>query len=164
MTLHWPQLVRLGFGPEQLEHIRASLAKVGKSVDRVIQGLDHIEYELANGLLVDKDGQPVLDPCSWTFRALAQNGYYRRPKGYVSPAEQAALDAEAEARAVCQARQRQEQAAFEAWKAGLSPDALRRAMIGHPGGPKDVWLRAQWKKQRGPDGPEEGRATCPETP
>jgi len=141
----WPNLARCGFGVEQVQQITANLTAIGKPTDRIVQGLDHLEYELANDQLVDKSGQPVADPCSWAFRALAQNGYYRRPKGYVSPEEQAAKDAEEEARAVIAARQRAEQSQFEAWRAGLSPEELEEAMMGHPGGNKDAWLRKVWK-------------------
>jgi len=149
MALQWPNLSRCGFGPSQLAQIKGSLSRVGKPTDRIVQGLDHLEYELANDQLVDKSGQPVADPCSWAFRALAQNGYYRRPKGYVSPEEQAAKDAEVEARSLIAARQKAEQAQFEAWKLGLTEDELKEAMTGHPGGPKDAWLKSVWKKSAG---------------
>lgn len=118
------------------------------ATDRIVQGLDHLEYELANDQLCDKAGQPVSDPCSWVFTALARTGYYRRPKGYVSPEEQAAKDAEAEAKAVIAARQAAEQAQFEAWRDGLSPDELADALRGHPGGPKDAWLKKIWRDLR----------------
>ena len=148
MNIQWPNLVRCGFGPGQLAQIEGSLSRVGKPTDRIVQGLDHLEYELANDQLRDKAGQPVSDPCSWAFRALAQNGYYRRPKGYVSPEEQAAKDAEAEAKAVVAARQAAEHAQFEAWRDGLSPDELADALRGHPGGPKDAWLKKIWRDRR----------------
>jgi hypothetical protein len=143
----WPNLARCGFGVEQIQQITTNLAAIGKPTDRIILGLDHLEYELANDQLVDKSGQPVADPCSWAFRALAQNGYYRRPKGYVSPEEQALQDAEAEAKSLVDARQRVETARFEAWKAGLSDEAMQEAMKGHPGGPKDAWLRKFWRER-----------------
>lgn len=142
----WPNLARCGFGVEQVQQITANLTAIGKPTDRIIKGLDHLEYELANDQLVDKSGQPVSDPCSWAFRALAQNGYYRRPKGYMSPDEQAAKDAEEEARAVIAARQKAEQVQYEAWRDGLSADELAAVMIGHPGGPKEQWIRTHWKK------------------
>jgi len=143
----WPHLTRCGFGLEQLRQAVENLTALGKPTDRLIQGLDHIEFELEHGQLVDKDGQAVADPCSWAFRALAQNGYYRRPKGYVSAEEQALRDAEEEARALLTARQKAEQAQFEAWRDGLGEDALREAMQGSPGGPKDVWLKRVWKER-----------------
>ena len=151
----WPHLTRCGFGLEQLRQAVENLTALGKPTDRLIQGLDHIEFELEHGQLVDKDGQAVADPCSWAFRALAQNGYYRRPKGYVSAEEQALRDAEQEARAVLAARQQAEQAQFEAWRDGLGEDALAEAMRGSPGGPRDAWLKRVWK-ERGKDGSGQG--------
>ena len=145
----WPNLARSGFGVAQMQQITTNLAAIGKPTDRLLLGLGHIEYELAHGQLVAKDGQPVADPCSWAFRALAQNGYYRRPKGYVSPEEQALQDVEAEATALIPARQRVELAQFEAWKTGLTEAEVEKAMIGHPGGPKDAWLKSVWKKSTG---------------
>ncbi|HML54557.1 hypothetical protein [Solidesulfovibrio sp.] len=148
ITLTWPHLSRSGFGPDQLVQIGQALAELGKSADKVLQSLDHAEWELEHDAMCDKDGQPVADPCSWVFRSLARTGYYRRPKGYVSPEEQAAKDAEAEAKAVTVARQAAEQAQFETWRDGLTPDELADAMRGHPGGPKDAWLKSVWKKTR----------------
>ena len=142
----WPHLSRTGFGREQLDQIAQALAELGKSTDKVLQSLDHAEWELEQGKMTDKDGQPVADPCSWVFRSLSRTGYYRRPKGYVSPEEQAAKDAEEEAKAVTVARQSAEKAHFEAWRDGLSPEELADAMRGHPGGPKDAWLKSVWKK------------------
>lgn len=147
--MHWPRLFRCGFGPDQIAQIMASLSRLGKSSDRVVQGLDHIEYELTHDQLVDKEGQPVADPCSWAFRALAQNGYYRRPKGYVSPEEQALLDQEEEARAVFTAKKKAEQAQFETWQAGLSPREMEEFLRECPGGPKDAWLKHVWKEKVG---------------
>ena len=143
----WPHLAQIGFGLEQIAQIERILLEQGKTVDRVTQGLHHIEYELTHGQLVDKEGKPVADPCSWAFRALAQNGYYRRPKGYVSPEEQALRDQEDEARAVSAARQKADQAQFEAWRDGLTAETLLEAMQGHPGGPKEAWLKKVWRER-----------------
>jgi len=112
VNLTWPQLARFGFGSHQIEQITQALTELGKPTDKVVVSLDHAEWELENGKMVDKQGQPVTDPCSWGFGSLARTGYYRRPVGYVSPEEQAVRDAEVEARAVSQARQKAEQTRF----------------------------------------------------
>ena len=101
--------------------------------------------------MLDKDGRPVADACSWIFRSLARTGYYRRPAGYVSPEEQAAMDEEAQAKAVMAAREKAEHARFDAWKSGLSEEEMAMAMAGHPGGPKDAWLRRRWKERQAPE-------------
>jgi len=116
--VHWPQLAHAGFGPDHLERIAASLSRLGKSADRVVAGLDHIEFELTHDRLVDENGQAVGDPCAWAFQILAQNGYYRRPKGYISPEEQALRDQEAEARALLAARKKVDQIRYEAFDCG----------------------------------------------
>ena len=46
------------------------------------------------------------------------------------------------------ARQAAEQAQFEAWRDGLSPDELADALRGHPGGPRDAWLKKVWRDRR----------------
>lgn len=149
IALTWPNLRRAGFDRQQLEQIAQALAELGKPADKVYASLDHAEWELEHGQMVDKEGQPVSDPCAWVFRSLARTGYYRRPKGYVSAEEQAARDIEAEAKAVVAARQAAETARFEAWKSGLSEAEKSEAMRGHPGGPKDAWLRRVWRNATG---------------
>lgn len=143
----WPNLARKGFGLEQISQIEKTLTEQGKVLTRVVQGLDHAEWELENEKMVDKSDQPVADPCSWVFRSLARDGYYRRPKGYISPQEQAEKDLEAEAKAVLAARQAAEIKQFEVWKLELSEKDLEEAMKGHPGGPKDAWLRKIWMER-----------------
>lgn len=148
IAMTWPNLHRAGFDREQFEQVLASLAELGKPVDKVVGSLDHAEWELTQGTMRDKEGQPVLDPCAWVFRSLARTGYYRRPKGYVSPEEQAARDAEEEARAVAAAWRKAEQTQFETWREALSPEQLAETMHGYPGGPRDAWLKAAWRKSR----------------
>ena len=147
VELTWPNLAATGFGSHQIEQIAQALAELGKSADKIVPSLDHAEWELEHGRMLDKDGNPVTDPCSWVFRSLARAGYYRKPKGYVSPEEQALIDAEATAKALLATRQRAEQAQFEAWKGGLSPEDLEAAMAGYVGGPREQWLKTHWKKK-----------------
>jgi hypothetical protein len=147
ISMTWPKLAAAGFGADQVEQIGRALAELGKPTDRIVQSLDHAEWELENGKMMDKEGKPVADPCSWVFRSLARTGYYRRPAGYVSAEEQAIRDAEVEVKAQAQARQKAEISRFEAWRDSLSAAALHDALKGHPGGPKDAWLRKVWKER-----------------
>lgn len=149
----WPTLAAAGFGTHQIEQIVAALVELGKPTDRIVQSLDHAEWELESGKMADKDGRPVADPCSWVFRSLSRTGYYRRPQDYVSPEEQAARDEEAQARSVALARQKAEQAQFETWRDGLSQEEHKDALQGHPGGSKDAWLRRVWKERHAAKGP-----------
>ena len=136
-------MARAGFGLAQLEQIHDALAQLGKSADRIIQGLDHAEWELAEGKMLDKTGQPVADPCAWVFRSLASQGYYRRPAGYVSAEEQAELDAANEAKALAQSREQARLARFRAWEQGLSREAREKALEGRRG-PEEAWLKNFW--------------------
>lgn len=155
IELTWPNLARHGFGASQIDQILQALAELGTAPDKVVQGLHHAEWELEHGKMLDKSGAQVADPCSWVFRSLARTGYYRKPPGYVSPQEQALLDAEETARKLAATRQRMEQAQYEAWRAGLTRQGLEAAMAGYVGGPKEQWLKSQWmKKYRTSPGPE----------
>jgi hypothetical protein len=93
MAFHWPELTRLGFGTHQIRQILQRLEQVGTGPERIIQGLTHAEWELTAGKMYDQKGEPVTSPVDWVFTSLARHGYYRRPRGYVSPQEQEELDA-----------------------------------------------------------------------
>lgn len=145
----WPSLAKAGFGPEQIEQIHAALAQLGKPAERVVQGLDHAEWELAEGKMLDKTGQPVADPCAWVYRSLAGQGYYRRPAGYVSAEEQAERDAIVEAKALARTRENARQERFHAWAQGLSREERDKALEGRRG-PEEAWLKNVWTSKGEP--------------
>uniref|UniRef100_I2PZD0 Putative transcriptional regulator n=1 Tax=Desulfovibrio sp. U5L TaxID=596152 RepID=I2PZD0_9BACT len=145
IRLTWPRLAATGFGPDQLAQIESNLIVTGQATDRVLPSLHHAEWELEHGKMLDKDGRPVADPCSWVFRSLVRTGYYRKPPGYVSMEEQAAKDKEETARAVSFWRQKADAARFEAWRDGLSPSEMEHMFEGFPD-LREGWLKAYWKK------------------
>lgn len=145
----WPTLARAGFGLNQIEQIHAALAQLGKSPDRIVQGLDHAEWELAEGKMLDKQGQPVADPCAWVYRSLASQGYYRRPAGYVSAEEQAERDAIEEAKALTRTRENARQERFRAWLQSLSGEEKENVLAGRIG-PEEAWLKKEWAKRGEP--------------
>ncbi len=114
----------------------------------MMQGLYHADWELERGLMRDKEGREISSPVNWVFASLAKFGYYRRPEHYVSPEEQAKLDAEAEAKRLLEANRRAREAQFEAWKAGLGEEG-RKAILAakRRPGPDDAFLRVHWEKQ-----------------
>lgn len=140
IAFHYPHVAHTGFGREQMGQVVARLDQLGKGPERVATALEHADFELGQGPLRDKDGQPVANPCGYLFNSLARTGYYRRPPGFVSGEEQAALDAEEEAKARRAARERTARADFEAWRAGLGQAELARALSGCKG-PEEQWLR-----------------------
>ncbi|ACV69788.1 helix-turn-helix domain-containing protein [Desulfohalobium retbaense] len=147
IAFFWPKLHQSGFGAHQVQQIVQRLSKVDKKADKVIQGLDHAEWELDQGKMTDKEGNPVGNPCSYVFSSLAREGYYRRPSGYISPEEQAELDAKEEADRLQQLGKEKKESQFKAWKANLSEEELNQILAckTHKG-PTDPWLRQYWEK------------------
>jgi len=150
LAFQWPNLAAVGFGANELARILESLTALGRPTGRLVEGLDHADHELRTrqGSLLDAQGQTVTKPAGYIFNSLARTGYYRRPEGYTSPAEQAEKDAAEDARRVLEARKAREDAEFSAWVGGLTNeerDEIRRTM---PPGPEDIVLKAAWRKQR----------------
>jgi len=147
IAFFWPKLHQSGFGAHQVQQIVQRLSKVDKKADKVIQGLDHAEWELDQGKMTDKEGNPVGNPCSYVFSSLAREGYYRRPAGYISPEEQAELDAKEEADRLQQLGKEKKESQFKAWKANLPEEELNQILAGKTHkGPTDPWLRQYWEK------------------
>ena len=121
VAFHWPNLAKAGFGTCQIRQILARLFQVGIGAGNLAQGLTYAEWELEHGTMRDKNGEPVSHPLNWVFSSLARTGYYRRPQGYISPQEQAEIDATEEEERLKKAREARKKSAFEAWCAGLSP-------------------------------------------
>ncbi len=121
VAFHWPNLAKAGFGTCQIRQILARLFQVGIGAGTLAQGLTYAEWELEHGTMRDKNGEPVSHPLNGVFSSLARTGYYRRPQGYISPLEQAEIDAAEEDERLKKARDVRKNSAFEAWCAGLSP-------------------------------------------
>lgn len=128
IAFHWPNLAKIGFGTCQVRQILGRLFQVGLGAENLAQGLTHAEWELEQGAMRDKNGEPVSHPLNWVFSSLARTGYYRRPQGYISPKEQAERDAAAEGERLRIAREERKNSAFEAWRSALSPEE-KRAMV-----------------------------------
>lgn len=153
-ALHWPKLATAGVGVSLIEQAVAALRKLGKSMDKIIEGLDHAEWELEHGTMFDKEGRQVADPASWVFRALATNGSYRRPKGYVSPEEQKLLDATEEANRRKAALEIWLVQEFELWRNMLAPDEIEGLLPQpKPSEPsiRESLLRAHFRKHVWPE-------------
>jgi hypothetical protein len=125
IAFHWPELAREGFGTHQIRQIFDRLAQVNIEPERISQGLIHAEWELTAGKMRDKSGNPVSSLVKWVFKILATQGYYPRPDGYVSPQEQAELDAAEEAKRLTIARKTRFETDCDAWIAGLSQEQRR---------------------------------------
>lgn len=154
ISFHWPNLAKAGFGTCQLRQILARLSQVGIGAENLAQGLTYAEWELEHGTMRDKNGESVTHPLNWVFSSLARTGYYRRPQGYISPQEQAEIDAAEEDERLKKARDARKKSAFEAWCAGLSPEE-KNAIVA-PGNrafpmPEDTVLRQHFFHKVWPD-------------
>lgn len=154
IAFHWPNLAKVGFGTCQIRQIVERLSQVAIGTEKVMPGLAHAEWELANGAMRDKSGVPVTSPVDWVFTSLSKNGYYRRPAGYVSPQEQAELDAAEEAQRISVARDALKKATFEAWLADLPTEertAITTTQKSTLPMPEDTALRLHFKAQVWPE-------------
>lgn len=154
VSFHWPNLAKAGFGTCQIRQILTRLFQVGIGTENLAQGLTYAEWELEHGTMRDKNGEPVTHPLNWVFSSLARTGYYRRPQGYVSPQEQAEIDAAEENEHLKKARDARKKSAFEAWCASLSPE--EKNVIVAPGNrafpmPEDTALRQHFFHKVWPD-------------
>ena len=150
IAFHWPVLSGMGFGTHQVRQIVSRLSQVDIETERVMQGLTHAEWELAENLMRDKTGTPIANPVSWVFKILATQGYYPRPEGYCSPQEQAERDAVKERKRFAATQEEHLKAACDAWIAGLSPDernAIQGAQNGSIRIPGDVLLRNHFRTE-----------------
>lgn len=148
--LHWPNLYAVGFGADQIHQVVESLRAVGKMTSRLVEALDHADFELQErqGSLLDGQGRVVGKPAGYVFNALCRAGYYRRPEGYVSAAEQAERDAAEEARKVEAARKEREDLEFKAWLGGLTPEERQGILQQGFAGPEEYKLKAEWRKRQ----------------
>lgn len=152
IAFHFPALAQQGFGTTQIQQIITRLSQTGTGTERLMQGLIHAEWELENGRMKDKTGNPVANPLNWVFTSLAREGYYRRPKEYRSPEEQAEQDAITEKNKLAETIKARETAEYEAWKASLSPEE-RQAILSQREGripPDDIFLRDWFKRHARP--------------
>ena len=121
IKFYWPKLAAAGFGTVQIRQIIERQEQVGNGVENVITGLTHAEWELENDEMRDKSGNPVDSPLNWVYSSLAKHGYYRRPKNYISPAEQAELDQKAVVEQEQQALETRKDAQVKVWLTNLTP-------------------------------------------
>lgn len=150
----WPLLAKAGFGSDQIHQLVYHWEKLGIAYKNVVQSLNHAEWFLGQGNPCDAQGAPIGSPRDWVFITLMRQGYYPRPKGYVSPQEQAKKDREAEATAMKEAQERHFAAVCEAWISALSLE--ERSQIIQQGnsvrrGPEDVRLRLHFREKIWPE-------------
>lgn len=91
--------------------------------------------------------KPVGLPANWVFFILAKQGYYPRPSGYVSPQEQAELDAAEERKRVIAAREERFKAECDLWISSLSVDERNTIESGTIRMPDNMALRNYFRAE-----------------
>ncbi len=154
IAMNWPELAAKGFRSHDLRRILKNLALLGLTDAYLVEGLSHGDYELhalrkGKTPLRKASGELVRDPYAYVVGALFKSGVYRRPEGYVSPAEQAEKDAEEEARRFAEAHKKREEAEFQAWCGGLTYEEKSAIFQEYNGdfASEEVRLKVAWKKR-----------------
>ena len=142
IKFHWPNLAAEGFGTLQIRQINQE--KLGNGVENVLTGLTYAEWELENGRMHGKSGELVKSPLDWVFSSLVRHGCYRKPKGYISPLEQAELDQKVILENEQQALEARKKAQSNIWRTNLTPsekeNILSQAKTKFPGRLEDTQL------------------------
>ncbi len=122
ITFFWGNLARSGFGKIQIGQIIQRLEQQGLSLDQVMQGLTHAEWDLEHNQMKDKSGELVKSPTNWVFQILARQGYYPRPHNFTSAKEQAELDTKQERERLEKLQEENDSKTFEEWLARLTEE------------------------------------------
>ena len=150
IELMWPRVFAAGLRREQLDQALAAREQLGKTLERDMAALslDRAEWELENkGKLVDlQTGEPVRSLAAYIFTALARWGVLRAHPEYVSREEAEAQAAAAALRRRKEALETLENVRFEQYRDGLTTPELEAILQGFPGGSKDAWIKAHWRK------------------
>lgn len=150
VELMWPRVFAAGLRREQLDQAMAAREQLGKTLERDMAALslDRAEWELENkGKLVDlQTGEPVRSLAAYIFTALARWGVLRAHPEYVSREEAEAQAAAAALRRRKEALETLENVRFEQYRDGLTTSELEAILQGFPGGSKDAWIKAHWRK------------------
>jgi len=151
LAFHWPNLAKHDFGTVQIRTVISRLAQVGISTQRVLEGLNRAEWELArHGCLHDWKGSLVHSPRGYVFDKLAREGSYPRPQGYSSQQEEAEREATKQATAYKAALEERFNAEFELWQLSLTSDELKQIPLPTSGTSSDparaVFLKRHFRE------------------
>jgi|GEM_PF-3093321 len=141
----WPETAKRGFLAVHYRELIQDFKAKDFDASNIKQALNYIEFQLLNNALVDRFGNPVGGVPGWLMTALRSNGYYSRPKNYVSPEEQAELDLLKEEKRIAEIRKEAKELLMNNWWDSLPPDhpAKNERMLG---GTKASWIAHQYQK------------------
>ncbi len=145
LSLRFPKLAEFNLSPKQIKQFVDTLEKHGFPLDDLLQSLDYLNWELEQGPIRDKAGDTVESPLGYLFNAIRSTGYYRRPKGFISPDEQKAYDLELAGRAVLEAYKKAADVYFQIWLSSLAPSERKEILL-RKRGPEMPFLRYYWEQ------------------
>ena len=141
----WPNTSKRGFLQTHYRELVQGFEIKGFDDSNIKQALNFVEFQLSQNALVDQFGTPVRSVPAYLRTALLGNGYYSRPRDYVSPEEQAALDRLKEEERIRGIREKAVKLKAANWWAELPPN--------HPakhdrklGGDSDTWILHLYQK------------------
>lgn len=113
----YPLLSASGFSKKQIEQIIFIFIEKEFDFADIGNSLMYAEWELTNAQMKTAEGYIIKSPTDWVFSILSNQGYYPRPKNYLSPEEQQEQENEAKLKALQETEQREKEAKEEALKA-----------------------------------------------
>lgn len=140
----WPKTSERGFHVAHYRNLIQDLEAKDFEPSNIKQALNYIEFQLSQNALVDQHGNPVGDVPAWLIKSLRSNGYYSRPKNYVSPEEQVEIDRLGEEQRIAAIREEAMRLRALNWWEGLptdDPAKKERAM-----GTENSWIMRQYQK------------------
>ncbi|MGE4192455.1 MAG: hypothetical protein AB7E51_03630 [Pseudodesulfovibrio sp.] len=141
----WPNISKRGFLSAHYRELVQDFELKGFDVFNIKQALNYVEFQLSSNALVDRSGNPVAGVPAYLLKALRTNGYYSRPRNYVSPDEQSERDRLKEEERIKSLREETVKLKSFNWWAELLPDhpAKRDRMLGDD---LDKWILHQYQK------------------
>lgn len=143
ILLRYPKLTAYGLCPNQIHQFVSTLEKNNFPLTNLLPSLDHLNWELEHGTLIDGTGKIVVKPLGYFYNSIAQNGYYRSPNGYVSPEDQIIFDQQHSAHAAKQAYDSAANDLFQLWMNSLE-SSEKENILEKKFGPEVQYLRHYW--------------------
>lgn len=145
ISRRYPKLAAYGLCPNQIRQFASTLEKHNFPLTNLLPSLDHLNWELEHGNIVDGTGKIVVKPLGYFYNSITQNGYYRSPNGYVSLEDQIIFDQECSAHAAKQAYDSATNDLFQLWINSLEPSEKEK-LLENKFGPEIPYLRHYWDK------------------
>lgn len=143
----WPLISDRGFLAAQYRQLVQDFEAKDFEVANIKQALNYVEFQLSHKSLVDQYGNPVDEVPAYLMKALLSNGYYSRPRNYVSPEEHAEIELLNEEKRIAALRIETLKLRELNWWEGLESD--HPAKIDKMMGSLESWISYQYQRYAG---------------